>query len=469
MTDILTLFIICPLEPNLLFTVEDYMTERTTGLVDAIRHTAPYINTHRGKTFVIFLPDCAIESDNYPNIINDIGLLCSTGIKVVIIYGLRHQIDNALAKHSMPLEYHNAVRITSQATLKIIKQTAGLLQFDIISRLSMSLANTYNSGSQIQVVSGNFVFAKPYGITEGIDYCHTGRIRRINGDGINKQLLNNNVVLLGPIGVSVIGESFNLPSDEIAAEVAIQLQADKLISFSNKQGFVDKEKNVIADLLPDDAERYLAQTMSNGYRLSTESRFLNLAAHACRRGVHRCHIVSYHVDGALLQELFSRDGIGTQVSMAYSEQIRPAKVNDVAGILELIKPLQEDGILIPRYHEQLERDINQFIVIERDNVKIGCAALNPFEEDRMGEMACVAIHPNYRNSSRGDLLLQKIIEKAKQNKLETLFVLTTQSIHWFQERGFVPASIDDLPIKKKERYNYQRNSKILTLQIKESG
>lgn len=190
-----------------------------------------------------------------------------------------------------------------------------------------------------------------------------------------------------------------------------------------------------------------------------------MAARACQHGVHRCHIISYHIDGALLQEIFSRDGIGTQVSMAYSEQIRNASTNDIGGILDLIKPLEDEGILVPRYREQLETEISQFIVIERDNIKIGCASLQPFEEEQMGEMACMAIHPNYRSSSRGDTLLLKTIEKAKKLNLTKLFVLTTQSIHWFQERGFVPASVDDLPAKKKAQYNYQRNSKVLVLEL----
>lgn len=211
------------------------MTERTTGLVEGLRHSVPYINTHQGKVFVIFLTDAAIKSDNYPNIINDIGLLHSLGIKLVIVYGARRQIDAALAKQAISPVYHKSIRVTSKPTLMVIKKTAGLLQFDITSRLSMSLGNTPLAGAQIHVVSGNFVIARPLGVSDGIDYCHTGKIRRINCDRINKQLQNNNIVLLGPISVSVTGESFNLASEEIAAEVAIKLQADKLISYCHRR------------------------------------------------------------------------------------------------------------------------------------------------------------------------------------------------------------------------------------------
>lgn len=441
------------------------MAERTTGLVEALRHSVPYINTHQGKTFVILLTDRATKSPNYPNIINDIGLLHSLGIKLVIVYGTRCHVDEALARHKIDPAYHKSIRITTKETLKIIKQTAGLLQFDITSRLSMSLSNTPLAGAQIPVVSGNFVIARPLGVNEGIDYCHTGKIRRINGERIHRQLQNNNIVLISPIGVSVTGESFNLSSEDIACEVAIKLQAEKLISFCNQQGIIDSDKKGIPELLPDDAERLAKQRLDHTTPLCRDAQLLTMASKAGRQGVHRCHLVSYHVDGSLLQELFSRDGIGTQVAMAHSEQVRSADANDVGGILELIKPLEEDGILVPRYREQLEREIAQFIVIERDNIKIGCALLNPFENEKMGEMACVAIHPAYRNSSRGDMLLQKIIEKARQQQLNKLFVLTTQSIHWFQERGFIPAGIEDLPPQKQAQYNYQRNSKILILSL----
>ena len=151
--------------------------------------------------------------------------------------------------------------------------------------------------------------------------------------------------------------------------------------------------------------------------------------------------------------------------MEHSEQIRSATINDIGGILELIRPLEEQGVLVKRSREQLEMEIDKFTIIERDNMTIGCAALYPYLEEKMGEMACVVIHPDYRNSSRGDLLIEKIMESANNLGLEKIFVLTTRSIHWFREKGFNPAEVDDLPIKKKQLYNYQRNSKILMFNI----
>ena len=441
------------------------MKERTTELVDGLRHSVPYINAHQGKTFVILLTGAVLKSNNYANIISDIGLLHSLGIKLVIVNGARNQIDESLKNHNIQPKYHKNTRITDASTLEIVKQVTGLLQLNITASLSMSLNNTPLQGAHINVVSGNFVIAQPLGVDDGVDYCHTGKIRRINNEAIDQQLDRGSIVLLGPVGVSVTGESFNLSSEDVAAEVAIRLKADKLISFCAEQGVLDEQKHVITDLFPIDADNYVNHKEQTGQYLSSEARFLRAASKACRNGVRRSHLVSYLVDGSILQELFSRDGIGTQVSMEHSEQIRLATINDIGGILELIRPLEEQGILVKRSREQLEIEIDKFTIIERDHMTIGCAALYPYPEEKMGEMACLAIHPQYRNSSRGDLLLEKIAERANNLGLEKIFVLTTRSIHWFREKGFNPAEVDDLPIKKKQLYNYQRNSKILMFDL----
>lgn len=441
------------------------MKERTTELVEGLRHSVPYINAHHGKTFVILLTGAVLKNDNYSSIISDIGLLYSLGIKLVIVNGARNQIDASLKNHNITPKYHKNTRITDAATLDVIKQVTGLLQLNITASLSMSLNNTPLQGAHISVVSGNFVIAQPLGVDDGVDYCHTGKIRRINNEAIEEQLERGSIVLLGPVGVSVTGESFNLASEDVAAEVAIRLKADKLISFCAEQGVLDENGRVITDLYPIDADNYVNNKEQQGKHLSSEARFLRAASKACRCGVRRSHLVSYLVDGSILQELFSRDGIGTQVSMEHSEQIRSATINDIGGILELIRPLEEQGVLVKRSREQLEMEIDKFTIIERDNMTIGCAALYPYLEEKMGEMACVVIHPDYRNSSRGDLLIEKIMESANNLGLEKIFVLTTRSIHWFREKGFNPAEVDDLPIKKKQLYNYQRNSKILMFNI----
>ncbi|EFH4571201.1 amino-acid N-acetyltransferase [Escherichia coli] len=435
--------------------------ERKTELVEGFRHSVPYINTHRGKTFVIMLGGEAIEHENFSSIVNDIGLLHSLGIRLVVVYGARPQIDANLAAHHHEPLYHKNIRVTDAKTLELVKQAAGTLQLDITARLSMSLNNTPLQGAHINVVSGNFIIAQPLGVDDGVDYCHSGRIRRIDEDAIHRQLDSGAIVLMGPVAVSVTGESFNLTSEEIATQLAIKLKAEKMIGFCSSQGVTNDDGDIVSELFPNEAQaRVEAQEEKGDYNSGTV-RFLRGAVKACRSGVRRCHLISYQEDGALLQELFSRDGIGTQIVMESAEQIRRATINDIGGILELIRPLEQQGILVRRSREQLEMEIDKFTIIQRDNTTIACAALYPFPEEKIGEMACVAVHPDYRSSSRGEVLLERIAAQAKQSGLSKLFVLTTRSIHWFQERGFTPADIDLLPESKKQLYNYQRKSKVL--------
>ena len=435
--------------------------ERKTELVEGFRHSVPYINTHRGKTFVIMLGGEAIEHENFSSIVNDIGLLHSLGIRLVVVYGARPQIDANLAAHHHEPLYHKNIRVTDAKTLELVKQAAGTLQLDITARLSMSLNNTPLQGAHINVVSGYFIIAQPLGVDDGVDYCHSGRIRRIDEDAIHRQLDSGAIVLMGPVAVSVTGESFNLTSEEIATQLAIKLKAEKMIGFCSSQGVTNDDGDIVSELFPNEAQaRVEAQEEKGDYNSGTV-RFLRGAVKACRSGVRRCHLISYQEDGALLQELFSRDGIGTQIVMESAEQIRRATINDIGGILELIRPLEQQGILVRRSREQLEMEIDKFTIIQRDNTTIACAALYPFPEEKIGEMACVAVHPDYRSSSRGEVLLERIAAQAKQSGLSKLFVLTTRSIHWFQERGFTPVDIDLLPESKKQLYNYQRKSKVL--------
>ncbi|EFW6581094.1 amino-acid N-acetyltransferase [Shigella flexneri] len=435
--------------------------ERKTELVEGFRHSVPYINTHRGKTFVIMLGGEAIEHENFSSIVNDIGLLHSLGIRLVVVYGARPQIDANLAAHHHEPLYHKNIRVTDAKTLELVKQAAGTLQLDITARLSMSLNNTPLQGAHINVVSGNFIIAQPLGVDDGVDYCHSGRIRRIDEDALHRQLESGAIVLMGPVAVSVTGESFNLTSEEIATQLAIKLKAEKMIGFCSSQGVTNDDGDIVSELFPNEAQaRVEAQEEKGDYNSGTV-RFLRGAVKACRSGVRRCHLISYQEDVALLQELFSRDGIGTQIVMESAEQIRRATINDIGGILELIRPLEQQGILVRRSREQLEMEIDKFTIIQRDNTTIACAALYPFPEEKIGEMACVAVHPDYRSSSRGEVLLERIAAQAKQSGLSKLFVLTTRSIHWFQERGFTPVDIDLLPESKKQLYNYQRKSKVL--------
>ncbi|MEF1289100.1 amino-acid N-acetyltransferase [Vibrio sp. M260118] len=443
------------------------MKIRSTALVKGFRQSAPYVNAHRDKTMVIMLGGEAVADGNFSNIISDLALLHSLGVKIVLVHGARPQINNLLEQNQYDSPYHKGIRITDETSLSYVMQAAGQLQLTITAQLSMSLSNTPMAGTQLNVVSGNFITSQPLGVDDGVDYCHSGRVRRVDAEGINRMLDQGSIVLLGPIASSVTGESFNLLSEEVATQVAIKLNADKLIGFCSEQGIIDENGDVAAELFPKDAERILSCLETDSVKGSDNSsgtlRFLRAATAACRAGVPRSHLVSYKEDGALIQELFSLDGIGTQVVKASAEQVRVADIDDIGGILDLIQPLEEQGVLVRRSREQLEQELHQFTIIEKDGLIIGCAALYPYPEEKMAEMACVAIHPEYRDGNRGLLLLNHMRLQSKAQGIEHIFVLTTHSLHWFREQGFHEMGVDFLPSQKQNLYNYQRNSKILAL------
>ncbi|MFM4649111.1 amino-acid N-acetyltransferase [Aeromonas bivalvium] len=441
------------------------MREREPSLVHAFRQSTPYVNVHRGATFVLMMGGESIAHPNFANIVSDIALLQTLGIRLVLVFGARPQNDEALSRAGIEAHYHKRVRVTDDPSFALIKQVSGGLQFDITAKLSMGLANTPMQGARISVVSGNFVTAQPLGIDDGVDYCHSGRVRRIDVEGIVRQLDQQNLVLVSPIGCSVTGESFNLTSEEVARRIAVDLKADKLICFSSTQGVLDRQGQAISELFPEQAEELLVALEQAGEEMSGTARYLRAAIASCRGGVPRSHLVSYQEDGAMLQELFSREGLGTQIVRESAERARAATIEDIGGILDLIRPLEEEGILVRRSREQLEMEIDKFTIIERDGLIIGCAALYCFMEEAMAEMACVAIHPEYRNSNRGDQLVAKVAERAKRLGIRQLFVLTTRSIHWFRERGFEPLEVEALPVARQRLYNWQRRSKVLSKTI----
>ena len=423
--------------------------------VNWLRHATPYINSHRDCTFVIMLPGEAIEDGNFGNIVHDLVLLHSLGVRLVLVHGSRPQIETRLNERGIRAHFHRTLRITDGPTLDCVIDAVGQLRIAIEARLSMDMASSPMQGSRLRVASGNFVTARPIGVVDGVDYHHTGEVRRIDRRGINRLLDERSIVLLSPLGYSPTGEIFNLACEDVATRAAIDLGADKLVLFGAEQGLLDEQGKLIREMRPQQVPAHLAR-LGDSY----QGELLDAAAQACRGGVKRSHLVSYQENGSLLTELFTRDGGGTLVDQEQFEQLREATIEDVGGLIDLITPLEEQGILVRRSREVLEREIEQFSIVERDGLIIACAALYPIADSQTGELACLAVSGDYRHGGRGDELLERIEARARALGLKTLIVLTTRTAHWFQERGFEPSSVERLPAARASLYNYQRNSKI---------
>lgn len=416
--------------------------------INFFREAAPYIHLHRGKTFVIAFAGEIIEETSFSGLIQDIAILSALGAQIVLIHGARPQVEKRLQEINHEIQVVDDLRVTDNVTLQIAKEAVGALRVEIENQLSHALSTPPVINESLGVLSGNFITAQPIGVQNGTDYQHTGKVRKINGELINQLLGAGNIVLLSPLGFSPSGEAYNLRYEDIASATAKTLQADKLI-------FIDAND----ETLPEEIElkglgNYIDQHPA-------QSRLLNHIAETLQQGVERVHLINTACEGGLLLELYTRDGVGTMFNASLYEDIRQAKLEDVSGIIDLIEPLEAKGTLLKRSREQLETEIDKFSVIERDSKIIGCAALYVIPGAQIGELACLAVHPDYLGGERGERLLKRISKQAKELKLTQLLVLTTQSVDWFKERGFKVGEVSDLPEKKKVLYNFQRNSKVL--------
>ena len=428
------------------------------SFVSWFRDSSPYIHAHRNKTFVISFGGEAVLADDFDHHVQDFALLSSLGIRLVLVHGIRPQIDQRLTKQNTSPLFHNNLRITDDLALQCVKEAAGLARVEIEALLSMGLANSPMAGCSLKVASGNFVTAKPIGVINGIDYCHTGEVRRIDSDAIHQQLDQNNVVLISPIGYSPSGEIFNLSAEQVATAISIALKAEKLILLTEQSCCHPENNEQIRQMTTDEADIFLQQHQAITDKITLP---LKAAIQGCRSGIERVHLINRNIDGALLLELFSRDGVGTLISSTPYEELRPATLNDIGGILELIKPLEQQGILARRSREKIEMEIADYIIIERDGLIIGCTALHLNTTNHYGAIACLAVHPDYQRSARGNRLLDYIYQKAKELTLKKLYVLSTQTTHWFIDRGFLSCEMNKLPDELKTLYNPERNSKIL--------
>lgn len=424
--------------------------------VTLFRSVAPYVNLFRGKTFVIAFGGKAIAGPLARTLAYDVNLLAALGIRLVLVHGARPQIEEELREKELPSIYHGRYRVTDAAALDCVIDAVGSVALEIEGLLSQGLPDTPMANSTIRVVGGNFITAKPVGVLDGVDMQYAGQVRKVDAEGIRAQLGIGNIVLLSCLGSSPTGEIFNLAMEEVAEAAAIALGADKLIYMADSRGATDIDGSLLDELTSDAAERLLriGDWLSNDLK-----RYLPCAVRASRSGVGRVHLIGYDEDGTLLRELFSRSGVGTVITRESLDKLRDARPDDIGGLVALIEPLEEEGALVRRSRELLEREITQFSVIEHDGMIVGCAALYPYSESQ-AELACLAVHAEFRRWGYGEKLMKHIEARARAAGVRRLFVLTTVTAHWFRERGFVEAKVADLPSEKRLVYNLQRRSKV---------
>lgn len=436
--------------------------------VPLLRGVAPYIHAYHGKTFVVAMAGELIAAGKLSSFAQDLAIFHAMGIKIVLVHGFRPQINEQMKAKGHTSVFSHGIRITDAVALDAAQEAAGQLRFEIEAAFSQGLPNTPMANAVVRVVSGNFMTARPVGIVDGVDFMHSGVVRKVDGEAIRKAIDTGAMVLLSPFGFSPTGEAFNLAMEDVATCAAIALKADKLIFLTEIPGIhehpADLESPIDTELALADAERTLA-SLPNPQQPTDTAFYLQHCVKACRGGVERTHILPFSVDGALLLEVFTHDGIGTMVVDEKLESLREATVDDLGGILKLIEPYESDGTLVKRDRTEIERDLNLYTVIEHDGVIFGCAALYPFPEAKTAEMAALTISPNVQNKGDGERILKRIEQRAKAMGVETIFVLTTRTMHWFLKRGFVSVETDWLPEARKSRYNWDRRSQVLVKKL----
>ncbi len=429
----------------------------TSQFVAWVRGAAPYIHAFRGKTFVLGFGGEVAGGERAQRLAYDCNLLAALGIRLVLVHGARPQIDTEMARRGLEPRFHHGLRVTDAEALECVKSAMAVTRFEVEALLSQGLPNTPMAGSYMRVTGGNFITARPVGVVEGVDYQYTGAVRKIVAEEINADLDQQNVVLITPLGVSPAGEIFNLAMEEVAEAVAVALKAEKLIYLCDAPGLFGADGQLVESVTADEAQRKL----DTGEGLTEDlDLFLPCAIRAVRKGVARCHLIDRDLDGGLLLEFFTHAGVGTVVSRDPLFRLREATVDDVGALVALISPMEADGTLVRRGRELLEQEIERFTVVEHDGVLVGCAALYPFSEENAAELACLAVMPDYRRAGLGDQLLRRIERRARVQRLERLFVLTTRTAHWFRERGFSEIGPEALPRQKRDLYNFQRRSKV---------
>lgn len=422
-----------------------------------LRSVAPYIHAFRGKTFVVAFPGELVKAGALPVLAQDLSLLHALGIKVVIVHGSRPQVEEQLGLRHIEARFHNGLRVTDAAAMECAKEAAGELRLDIEAAFSQGLPNTPMAHAAIRIISGNFVTARPLGVIDGVDLEFTGVTRKIAYETIHPILSAGGLVLLSPLGFSPTGEAFNLTMEDVAVAAATSLRADKLIFVTETPLPNDEDGRELRELTAAQADALLKKEV-----LPADIAFyLRHCVKASRAGVPRVHLVPFETDGSALLEIFTHDGVGTMVSTENLETLREATIEDVGGILKLIEPLEADGTLVKRGRELIEREIEYFSVMEHDGVIFGCAALYPFPAEKMAEMACLTVTPDVQGQGDGERILKHMENRARAAGFKTLFVLTTRTAHWFLKRGFIQATVDDLPKDRQHMYNWQRKSQVL--------
>tara|TARA_B100000795_G_scaffold264293_1_gene244615 strand:- start:528 stop:2066 length:1539 start_codon:yes stop_codon:yes gene_type:complete len=439
---------------------QNNLATESKSFIENFRLSAKFINQFHNKTFVIAIGGEVIKDNQLKSIACDINLLHSMSINIVLVHGIRPQIDNKLKEETKKTELVKNIRVTKKEMLNDIISVNGAIKTNIEAALSSGILDSPMLGSNIKVSSGNFITARPLGVIDGVDMELTGQIRKIDTSAITDKLHNKEIVIISPLGYSPIGDIFNLSYEQTAAHVAQAIKAEKLIYYINANGILNIRGELIPELTISKAKHLIEsiEDPKNAPFISYHDfNILKSSLYAIKNNIEKVHLINRNINGSVLEEIFTDKGSGTILTEYSLQNIRPAKTKDINQIINIIEPLEKEGILIGRINKDISKDINSFYVVEHNHNIIGTVALCQYDE--MIEVACFAIHDNYQNLGYGKKLLKFCEQTAINQNIKKLFVLTTQSEHWFMENSFSLTDRKFIPDERKKTYTIERNSK----------
>ncbi|MCL2182997.1 MAG: amino-acid N-acetyltransferase [Chitinispirillia bacterium] len=440
---------------------------------EVIRQAFGYINRFKNETFVIKIDSALIGHDLFPVLIKDLVLLRRMGIRIILVPGARTRINEVLSSYHIDCPSVNGIRVSHHEAIPFIKMAA----FDVSNRIMTMLAE-----NEAGAIIGNWVKARGIGVRGGVDFQNSGVVENLQTGILNKMLDEGIIPIFPNIGWSAKGKPYNLSSSDLAFTISVQMKAAKLFFVTETGGIKAEGFNVPGDVyIADDGTISLLTMAQAGQFLdlnpaedgygdgdSADARtsigLISYAYRACKNGVRRVHIIDGATEGMILQEIFSNRGFGTMVYSNRLEDFRPMTAKDIPGVLSLMQPKVDEGALVPRSAEDLTEKMDDYAVYEVDGTIHACGALHTFP-DRQGEIAAIVVDETYASRGVGKRVISYLIEKATKMKLNTVFLLTTQTSDWFQQLGFIRCGIEDLPEGKRGKYNNERNSIVMKYRI----
>lgn len=427
-----------------------YETEPQIKPTD-LRGILKYVPQWNGHIFVVALDGGVVEDDNFHNLLLDLAVLRSLGIKLLLVGGIGHQLIRLAREKDTDVSDIRGEGPIDDRTHRLSIEASGIVVHQLLQGLS---------ANNLKCAVTNAVRAIPFGLLGGTDQLWRGKVDRIE-TSVLSHLIDAEIIPIVPaMAHSRDGRSYRINSDLLASEIAVAMKASKVIYLHAYPGLTING-HYIVNIPVSELKKIL-----EAHPASIEERVRSKAWHAVRAvesGIPRVHIMDGRVSDALLTEIFSKVGVGTMVYGNDYAQIRPAKRRDVPSIVNLTRQAVKAEALRHRTRQALENDIDHFYVYEIDESIIGCIALLPLDEPATGEIASLYVQPIYQHRRIGRRLVEFALREAEGKGWRKIFALTTQSHGFFRALcGFEDADRLDLPAERREILDKSgRNSRIL--------